>query len=438
MIFLLLLLLMTSPAQAFLGFDLPDPWDLVGGKPWGARGKIIEIEKGKSELALSKRDRKDLKNLLDDYELASVSELGEQLGDIVNNNFHLGTGRVDVTYQIKRGTELAMKQVLSGHSEYQRRKMVEEMLNANYRSHIVTDRFLLNVSRNSSGTPSILETIRKISKSKVIMRPHALFKNIALILVTLLTIFICFKRLGADSDWFYSISSPLFNGFWTIVMINLIGPGIDVIINLFYWMNHYLVWFLQANFWLGNNNLKLAYNWESLIEQSGYVTGLILSSVDILAQFFLYFFILALVLTVVIAKLLSPLWALALLSDSLRSNAINSFVNLLKTLVSIVLISLLYFLIRFLLREFDEMGLYFLQVSLSIAGFLYLPALSSLVLGTGQGIFSPVTGAYRNVIDSINNSYQSLRASIEQNSYNQRIENQLKVHEDLLYEKLKP
>lgn len=427
-ILLVLIFLLMSPVEAF--FDFPNPWadDQVN---------LIQIDKGHSELALSKKDKQDLKKLFDDYLFGSESEIEGLLGQVVNNNFSMGTGRVDVTYQVKRGAELAMKQVLSGHAEYQRRKMVEEMLNANFRSHMVTDSFLLNVARDSSGTPSILETIIKISSSDVIMRPHGLFKKLALILVTLLTIFICFKRLGADSDWFYSVSAPLFSGFWTIVMINLIGPGIDIILNLFYWMNHYLVWFLQNNFWYGADNFKLAYNWENLIEQSGYVTGLILSSVDILAQFFLYFFVLGLILSVVIAKLISPLWALALLSDSLRSNAINSFVNLLKTLVSIVLISLLYFLVRFLLREFDEMGLYFLQVSLSIAGFLYLPALSGLVLGAGQGIFSPMLGGYRNVVDSINNSYQSLRASIELNSRNQILENQLKVHEDLLYKGLK-
>jgi hypothetical protein len=315
--------------------------------------------------------------------------------------------------------------------------MVEEMLNANFRSHLVTDRFLLNVSRDSSATPSILETIIKLNNSSMMMRPHGLFKNIALALALLLTIFICFKRLGADSDWFYSVSSPLLNGFWTIVMLHLIGPAIDMTINAFYWMNHYIVWFLQTNFLLLDNSSQLAYNWENLIKQSGYIVGLILSSLDILVQFFLYFFVLALILTVVLAKLLSPFWALALLSDSLRSNAINSLVNLLRTLVTIVLISLLYCLIRFLLKEFDDMGLYFLQVSLSIASFVYLPALSSLVLGSGQGVFAPVQGAYRNVIDSINNSYQSLRASIELNSYNQRLDNQLKVQEDLLYQKNK-
>lgn len=424
---------MTS-AQAFFGIDLQDPLGIFNDYHQDPI-KYINIDKGKTLLELDNNDKSDLGNLLDQYKLGSTAS--DTIGQVLSNTFSMGNGRVDVTYQVKRGTELALKQVFSGYPEYQRLQMTEEILNANFRSHKVTDQFLLDVSKQELGKPSILKAIMKIAQKPNLNALHKFIKKIALALLSIITIFIIFKRLAANSDWDYSISAPLLNGLFTMLVINFVGPGLHLIINWVYALNNRLIILLEDSFDFTTVYSKLAFNWEALIEQTGYLPGLILAIIDILAQFFLYFFLTGLVINIVIGIVLSPLWALALVSDSLKSNAVNSFITWLKTLISVVLISLIYFLIKLILREFDNLGLYFLEISLSITGFVYLPALSSVILGQGQGIFSPAFGGYRNIIDSINNSYESIRSAIELNSNDQGLINQLKLQEDLLYETLK-
>lgn len=426
-IFLLLFLFWHQLALAFVNPLLDYPEE---------QNKSINIYKGKSKLELKKQDQLDLENLYDEHIAGSQTEFIGALGQVLANNFSMGTGRVDVTYQVKRGTELALKQIFAGYPEYQRRKLTEEVLNANYQSHKITDEFLLSATGQKGFNPTILGAIKNINENLAFRKIHELLKLLSYALLVLITCLIIFRRMG--SDWDHAISAPLFNAVFASLIISFIGPGLNIIISLMMALNDKLIQLLSLN--LEITSLKyfaLALNWQKLIDQTGYLPGLILSSIDILAQFFLYFFVTGLILSVIIGKILSPLWGLALITDSLKSNAINSFVQWLKSLISMVLISLIYLIIKYISNEFNDMGFYFMEISLSIASFIYLPALASVILSRGHGIFEPALGGYRNIVDSINNSYEGIRAAIEFNSRDQLVENQLRLHEDLLYDKIR-
>ena len=62
------------------------------------------------------------------------------------NTFSMGTGAVDVTFQVKNGVNYALKENFSGYLEFQRRKISEEIINANFNNHKVINNLLINSS----------------------------------------------------------------------------------------------------------------------------------------------------------------------------------------------------------------------------------------------------------------------------------------------------
>ncbi len=407
------------------------------------KNKAIKIKKDISKLDSASQNRSQIEDFFNQYNIDPSGDIMEQVTKFGFNKFSMGTGLVDVTFQVKNGVEYALKDTLGGYPEYQRRKITEEMLNANFRSHKLTNNFLIGTSNQHSDNnvidfivdvfniftgeangdilaksqvPSLIQTIKLINNKSVIQEIYHFFQNIAYALLGLITMLIVFQRLSRNEfHWEYSVSNPLINSLGAALVIALVGDLLDFIIRIISTMNSAII---SAIFEIFNSPYsldytELAHSWQALVNQIGYMPGLVLSIIDTLAQFFVYFFIAGLILSIVIGKILSPLWGLALVSESLKSNSINSFIQWSKSLLVVVLIPVTYLVIKFIIQEFSNLNLYFLEVSLSIASFLYLPALFNIILAQGHGIFQPAFSGYQSIVDNINSSYQGLRAALE-------------------------
>jgi hypothetical protein len=445
-ILLTILILLATPATATNNAINLDPLiNVFNFKYPEERNKAIKIKKNISKLDTESQGRKTIENLFEQYNLDPTGDIMEQITKVGFNKFSMGTGLVDVTFQVKNGVEYALKDTLGGYPEYQRRKTTEEMLNSNFRSHRITNNFLIGSSNkhennslidilgdifnlfnpNSASDiisndqiPSLIQTIKAINHQSIIQEIYHFFQSIAYSLLGLVTMFIIFQRLSSNEfHWEYSISNPLINSMGAALAIALVGDILDHMIKIFSSINSVI---LSAIFDMLSSPYSLEYteladSWQTLVNQIGYMPGLILSIIDVLSQFFIYFFIAGLILSIVIGKILSPIWGLALVSDSLRSNSINSFIQWFKSLLVVVLIPVSYLIIKFIIQEFANLNLYFLEVSLSIASFLYLPALFNIILAKGHGIFQPAFSGYQSIVDNINSTYQGLKSLLEHN-----------------------
>lgn len=404
-----LIFIFVNQAQAFFNPFDPSIADFNESKYPEELHKTIKLSKGRSPLDLSSKEKDQIHNTYGDY----LNPAGSILGEALFNTFTAGNGKVDVTFQVKNGVEIALKDTLGGYSEYQRRKITEEMLNANFRSHRITNSFL--TGRNSSSLwffrqmPNLIQTARYICNEALVNELHNFFKKIAWVLLGLMTALIIFKRLASGHlEISYVVSSPLLATIAAALGIFFIGNLLDTGLAMAEDINSRLIEKIYYSIKGDNLYENLALSWQYLANQIGYSPALVLSLIDILAQFFVYVFIVGLILSIILAKIISPFWALAFVSDSLRSNSFNSLLNWCKTLLIVILLPVSYLLLQYIASEFKDLELYFLEVALSIAGFIYLPALSSVILAKNSGILRPAFSGYYNLVESINNSYQGL------------------------------
>ncbi len=443
MILVLILSLMTTfHSVKAININLDPLIDQINFKYPEEKNKDIRIHKAISKLDSESPGRNKIEKLFDQYNPDPEGDIMEQITKFGFNKFSMGTGIVDVTFQVKNGVEYALKDTLAGYPEFQRRKITEEMLNANFRSHKITNNFLIGSSSQTSinswsdlitsvfdifsgnsdnflpgkQAPSLLETIKIISHKAVIQDIYHFFQAISYALLGLITMLIVFQRLHRNEFHIeYTVTIPLINAIAATLVIATVGEFLDLILSISNEINSALIG-LIFNMFNSSSTLdytQLAHSWQALVNKVGYMPGLVLSIIDLAAQFFSYFFIAGLILSVIIGKILSPLWGLALVSESLRSSSLQSFIEWSKTTLVIALIPVSYLVMKFIIQEFSNLDLFFLEVSLSIASFLYLPAFFNIILAKGNGVLEPAFSGYQNLVDNINQSYQGLRSAIE-------------------------
>ncbi len=383
----------------------------------------------------------NLHSILEPSQMDGLKDFSDSVFDTVNtllaNKFELGNGFIDVTNQVHSGVKSALKETFTGYAEYQRRKATEEILNSNFYSHQIANQFLLGSSVvntpdtavgsvlnnifsffsnlfnlgpgfNNINSPNILSLINHINSQSRINDLYQLFQNLSRELLLTLGIFIIFLRL-IHNDFNYSITEPLFAILLSFVGIGLIGPTLDALLILVLRLSA-AINTIFANEW---SSLQLENSWQGLANQIGYMPTIVLSIIDILSQFFTYFFIVGLILYIVIGKIISPFWALCFIDQQLRSNAINSIINWFKILLVLTLIPIVYLVINYIAVEFSNLGLYFLEIVLSIAAFLFLPFLSAVLLSRTGGVAHQALGGYQIMIDSLNAAYWGLRDSFD-------------------------
>jgi hypothetical protein len=372
------------------------------------------------------------------FNIGLTPELSNIVTEVGFNKFSLGTGLINVTYQVRNGVRYALKDVLAGYPEYQRRKMTEEVLNSNINSHIITNEFLTGSSfnsdsysisprifdnllnfifgsdLNSGNNPNLLITTHNISQKHLITKLHSLFARIAYILLVLLTSLAILKRLTESSFGFnYSFLEPLGQALIAVIAIIMSSFFLDWILRLAIVIQMMSNKIIEDFFIQSNRYRTLAETWQDFANNIGYMPAQLLSYIDVLAQCFVYFFIAGLILHVIIGIIISPIWGLGIISNNLRSSAYNSLINWSKTVLVIALIPILYTIVKFISQEFDAYGYHFLEIVISIASYIYLPAISNIILAKSSGIIQPAFSGYQIIADSINNSYNGIKSSLE-------------------------
>jgi len=372
---------------------------------------------------------------------AGLPEGAEQIvSEVGFKKFSLGTGAINVTYQVRKGVRYALKDTLQGYPEYQRRRAVEETINSNLASRKLTNQFLTGVSDkkglvgdlisdldlpfgldkvlfNKNKTlkgANILITAYKISRSELVKKLHAFFERIAYVLLVLLTSLAIFRRLTESSfSLSYSCGEPMINALYSSFLIGFSSFLLKWVMKFMIVIQGISNDMILEYFVRREREQPLAESWQDFANQVGYMPAQVLSYLDMLAQCFVYFFIAGLILHIIIGVIISPIWSLSFVSNSLRSSSYNSFINWTKTVMVTGLIPLIYILVKFISQEFDAYGYDSLQIVISIASYLYLPAIANIILAKSSGIVQPAFNGYQIVADSINNSYNGIKSSIE-------------------------
>ena len=444
---------MMLPASAYLekiksviltedpnSFKYPEDRTNLFGEP----RKRIDIETTHSPLQYTKEEANLIESSKQFFKKGVPSVLEQDLGEIVStvgfNKFTLGTGAIDVTYQVRKGVKYALKDTFKGYPEYQRRRAVEEIINSNLSSRELTRKFLTGESKNKGLFASIfseidlpfgldesllkedrtlkganiLITTYRIGKKRLIKKLHGLFERVAFILLVLLTSLTIFRRLTESSfSLSYSCVEPFINAIYSALLIGFSSFLLKWVLKLMIVIqglsNEMIIKYFAKEY----GGKHIAENWHNLADKIGYMPTQVLSYLDILAQCFIYFFIAGLMLHIIIGIIISPIWSLFFVSDSLRTNSYNSFINWIKTVMVTALIPLIYTVIKLISREFNAYGYDFLEIVISIAQYLYLPAIANVILAKNSGIVQPAFNGYQIVADSINNSYNGIRSSLE-------------------------
>lgn len=397
--------------------------------------KKIDIHTVRSPLEYKKTELDRIKESLEHFKSGLPAGAEEVFTKVGFNKFSLGTGLVNVTYQVRKGVKYALKDTLAGFPEYQRRKAVEEIVNSNLASHKLTNKFLTGSSSEKTffgniidsidfsddfdftrdkQAPNLLKTAHKISKSELIQRLHGLFERIAYILLALLTSLAIFRRMTENAYSFSHIcAEPLMNGVLSAILIALSSFLLNWTLKLTIQIQRLANLVIDEFFIKESSRSSLAESWQSFANQIGYMPSQVLAYIDTLAQCFVYFFIAGLILHIIIGVIISPIWSLAFISNSMRSSAYNSFINWSKTVLVLALIPVIYIIAKFISQEFNAYGYDFLEIVISIASYIYLPAISNIILAKSSGIFQPAFNGYQIIADSINNSYNGIKNSIE-------------------------
>ncbi len=415
------------------------------------KNKEIHINKGSSPLNQNKFQRNTIpgeKNLEDlDQTVANL------LTEIGFNKFSLGTGMVDVTFQVRDGVKYALEDTFSGYAEFQRRKMLEEILNSNAKANAQTTEFLLissglkeesfgllnaqdwtnifedyfafpefsyfsgNSQLGAYRTHNILEISKSIINTSLIKDLNSLLAAAAIsLLMALLGINIFSRLIGRSSSLGYSIQEPLLGAALSSFLIYSSYHLLKLCFDAAYFINQALGEFSQDNGLGEIINLDfINQSWENLANQVGYFPSIVLSLANMLAQFFVYIYIAGLLLQLILGFIIAPVWALAYSCDKLKGSALTSFISWLKALLTVNFVPVIYLSFSLINQELKELDLDILNISFSIASLLLLPLISKLILGEASGnILGSGFWGYEMALQNIESSYNQLRATIQQ------------------------
>lgn len=357
---------------------------------------------------------------------------------------------------IKKATLEALAETFTGYAEHQRRKAAEEIINSNYKTKLLSSMFLhastdglaspegatKSFAYNEKGFGGFLKNLiygfnlvmgqeeggglgfnnqlnllivsKKLLASSFAKKVMDLIKNLMLIFVEIITVLAIVKRiLEANGDINLLAMQPILKALGVILLINYLDHLIEFILSIAIRIQAFITNEINNNFRAFDTD-GLIEVWENIANNIGYQPAAALAWLDMGVQFFTYFFILGLVLYLCLGKILSPLWAVSLFSDEIRSYGYQSIINWIRTLFVIALIPLVFKIISKVSSLLALDGMFILQACMSIAGYLYLPFLSNLILAKeSNGILSPALSGYEGLHDSLHSGFMNLRSSME-------------------------
>ncbi len=104
------------------------------------KSRVFNFKRDDTEIEMTAKRR------FNHEHVRGLKEAVQKVSVIPANKFSLGNGYVNVTHQVRSGVRQAIKDIFTGHEEAQRRKVAEEILNANFLTNEITSTFLLGSS----------------------------------------------------------------------------------------------------------------------------------------------------------------------------------------------------------------------------------------------------------------------------------------------------
>lgn len=376
--FLILTILLLSQIPV-LAFPLDDLIDNINNKIKTypeVRERKIHFKTGKSPLAALETIEDKTKR---EFEKAKQSQERIVTIGAANKIVGLADGFINVKFQVQDGIKNALKDVFIGYPEYQRRKITEEITNANINSHInlldfvyqfdFSDYFSnLYLQKNSITHEQIYNKLKQISFSLVILvtlikliESFFIKENVARERIELIikkSILCLLLLITLDQIWSLVLKSCLFLGEY----INNINT------------------FVENKLSYINLTQNLISSWESLLNRIGYFPALILSLIDTCSHFIFYSVIAFTSLVLVIIKLSSPLLIITELFNNSKSINLNYFLLFIKLIFLFMLFPLFIKINYSIANSIDISGLKYLNIIYSINLFIAISTIFIWVL----------------------------------------------------------
>lgn len=418
--YFLLILILSFPLSCFAEFSLGSLEEYIEKKTYPEE-KLREIKIKKENSILDSKEIfspefKEFQDLIEKpLDIISNNPLKEAVSELGFNKFYLGSGIIDITFQVKNGVNYALKETFNRYPEYQRRKISEEIINSNFHSHKLSKEFiqgkkstkidfswsdiLRNLGNNFTGADlfdyqnlinnepnTFMELVSKLSNSSKFQSLNAFF---LLISKSLVFLFLGFQLLNKikTSDSKISYSSLILNSIVIFIGLSLISPVLNLFILIFKDINSLIVFELSKGLNLDFDiDMILKNSWSNLANEIGYMPSLILSVLDSLSQFLSYMFYSLIVLYLVIFKIFSPVICLGFISDRFKVISILAFLDWLKILSILSILPLIYASLEMLLLELKIFGNPMLNISLSISSFLLVPIMAFMVFTRSKNL----------------------------------------------------
>ncbi len=454
-IILLSIFLLITSSEAKADFDLGAIWAAIAqpsDKPYAEdSNKQIQIYKGYSPLKVSRP-------LAAPEEAVEISEeinkAAHQVATVGLNKMVAGTGFVDVTFQVRDGVRYAMEDTFTGYAEYQRRKTLEEILNANAAASSITTQFLMistGLKEESFGLMifedlkdifddyfafpeyttysseplwrdarhhDMLQVSKNIIDKSIIKDLNGLIAGVAASILVLVFGFSVAQRMtNSHAGFSHVVSEPLMQKITTMIMIFASYYALHLCFDAAYFLNSNLHQFIN------NNGLDLSSiisiealnnSWENISNTIGYFPALILSVVNMLAQIFVYIYIAGLLLQVILGFIISPLWAMATGVEGIEAAGIAPLLSWLKALLTLNFIPIIYMVFALINNELAGLNMDILNIAFSISALLLLPMVSKILLGeTGSGFTRSAFWGYEMLLGSIESGYKQVTKLLE-------------------------
>ena len=353
------------------------------------------------------------------------------------NTFSMGTGAVDVTFQVKNGVNYALKENFSGYLEFQRRKISEEIINANFNNHKVINNLLINSALSEDSSPNdffdyiwsrftpkksigffgLITSLMSLDENNKIFKIIQYFCLGLLSLVIVSQIFLGFFEHGLVLGELVSKSVLRMIKFWLLIlMIPFLLEILVLITNLL--QSCFVFIISEINYQPDNYIDKLKQNWSALANNTGYIPALVLSVADLIGQIYCLIFIGGIILRLTIGKIFSPLWALALAIDGLKNRAMSSLTEWMKALLFLASLPVFFLVFNQIFMELEIIDIPFMYISLDLAKFYLLPRFSELILGDNSGNNINVFHGYKQISSEINDYIHEIKNII----YNQQLD----------------
>jgi hypothetical protein len=353
------------------------------------------------------------------------------------NTFSMGTGAVDVTFQVKNGVNYALKENFSGYLEFQRRKISEEIINANFNNHKVINNLLINSAlsqdsgsgdffdyiwnkftpKKSIGFFGVITSLMSLDENNKIFKIIQIFCLGLLSLVIISQVFLGFFEHGLVLGELVSKSVLRMIKFWLLILLIPFFMEILVLITNIL-QNCFVFITSQIDYQPSDYLTKLKQNWTALANNTGYIPALVLSVADLIGQIYCLIFIGGIILRLTLGKIFSPLWALALAIDGLNSRAMSSVTEWVKALLFLASLPVFFLVFNQIFMELEIIDIPFIYISLDLAKFYLLPRFSELILGDSQSNNINVFYGYKQISSEINDYIHEMKNII----YNQQLD----------------